>query len=199
MATKGEKTKQLVLETTAELFWRNSYHGININTICKVAGINKATLYQYYPSKEELALATIEYHFERTRNFIFESSFNAHREPLQRLEGIYKRVYASAKRSHETDNCCPGCPIGNIGLELATQNIRIREATHGVFVRFEKYYRSIIRDAKKLKQARRPLSEVKAVNALISNMHGALAMSKLQNRPEAIMDAFQTAKRIVFD
>jgi len=103
MKTKGEKTRDRIVDVAAELFWKNSYQGVNTNTISAAAGVNKATLYRYFPSKDDIALAAIENYCDRTVAYVFEGSFQTTDDPLERLAEIYQRVYQTARQSFQQD------------------------------------------------------------------------------------------------
>lgn len=200
MKRKGERTRDHVLEVAAKLFWKRSYHGVNMNQIAAAAGVNKATVYQYFPSKERLALATIAHNASSTREWIFDRGFAATTDPMERLSLIYQRVYETTKAAFEADGNCPGCPFVNIGMEMATDNAAIREAVNETFRAFGKYYRSIVRDLEAGRDGASVAAgedEAFAVDFLISNMNGAMVASKLQNRPEAILEGFRTAQRFL--
>jgi AcrR family transcriptional regulator len=53
-----ERRRQL-LELTTELFARNSFAELSMARIAKEAGISKALLYHYFPSKHDLFVATL--------------------------------------------------------------------------------------------------------------------------------------------
>jgi AcrR family transcriptional regulator len=54
-----ERRRQL-LELSTDLFARHSYAELSMAGIAKQAGISKALLYHYFPSKHELFLATLQ-------------------------------------------------------------------------------------------------------------------------------------------
>lgn len=195
MKRKGERTREHILEVAAVLFWKRSYHGVNMNEIAAAAEVNKATLYQYFRSKEALALAAIERNAASTKEWVFERSFAAASDPMERLSLIYRFVYEMAKAAFDEDGRCPGCPFVNVGVEMATDNAAIREAVNEVFQALAEYYRRIIRDLA-AGEERASLAEDEAldVDFLVSNMNGAMVASKLQNRPEAILDGFRGAQ-----
>ena len=173
-----------------------SYHAVSVGLICDTADVNKATLYQYFRSKEALALAVIEENFARTRDYVFDGSFAAFDDPVQRLEEIYRRVFETTKGLHEAGGTCPGCPFVNIGAEMSTQNPEIRELVNQTFSRFGAYYRRIVRDAAPAGRMRSECDEDRAVRALIATMNGAMMTSKIENRPEAILEGIGTARLI---
>jgi AcrR family transcriptional regulator len=52
--------KDQLLQTAFELFNRQGYHATGIDQILAESGVAKATLYKYFPSKEDLILAVLE-------------------------------------------------------------------------------------------------------------------------------------------
>ena len=117
MARKSEQTKARIIAAASLLFWKRSYRAVNVALISDTAEVNKATLYQYFASKEALALAVIEDNFQRTRDYIFEGSFAVSDDPGRRIEEIYRRVFETAKAAR-ADGASPGCPFVNIGAEM---------------------------------------------------------------------------------
>jgi AcrR family transcriptional regulator len=53
-------TRQRLLDAAAEAFAREGYDRANINRISTAAGLAKGTVYNYFPSKQALALALID-------------------------------------------------------------------------------------------------------------------------------------------
>ncbi|HBN31146.1 MAG TPA: TetR/AcrR family transcriptional regulator, partial [Rhodobacteraceae bacterium] len=41
---KREDTRNHILDTALDLFWQQSYHGVNMNALSRAAGLNKATV-----------------------------------------------------------------------------------------------------------------------------------------------------------
>lgn len=60
-------TKRRILDSAAQVFAEYSYDGARVDEIAKRAGVNKALIYYYYKSKEEL-LALL---FQETRDAVF--------------------------------------------------------------------------------------------------------------------------------
>lgn len=57
-ATK-ERTRRRILRTAARLFRRRGYEGATTRQVARSAGVGAGTLFNYYPSKEALALALV--------------------------------------------------------------------------------------------------------------------------------------------
>ena len=55
-----DERRRLLLELGADLFTRHTYDELSMAKIAREAGISKALLYHYFPSKEAYFLATLE-------------------------------------------------------------------------------------------------------------------------------------------
>src|SRR3954470_3200323 len=57
---ENDERRRRLLELGAELFARHAYDEISMAQIAREAGISKALLYHYFPSKQDFFLATLE-------------------------------------------------------------------------------------------------------------------------------------------
>lgn len=65
LQTRGQETFEHILDATARLLDAAGIEGVNTNAIARAAGINIATLYQYFPNKQAVLLALFERHLGR--------------------------------------------------------------------------------------------------------------------------------------
>src|SRR5262249_7792971 len=61
---RAKATVDALLQATAFILVREGYDRASTNRIAKKAGVNIASLYQYFPSKESLVAALIDRHLE---------------------------------------------------------------------------------------------------------------------------------------
>ena len=62
-----ERTRRRILRTAARLFRRRGFEGATTREVARAAGVGSGTLFNYYPSKEALALALVARGLERGR------------------------------------------------------------------------------------------------------------------------------------
>ena len=197
MATKGEQTKQRILETLAQMFWKGSYHNVRVDAIVKEAQVNKASFYQYFKNKEQAAIEGLAYMHQRTITYAFDGSFKNHESPIKRLEEIFNRIYIVHKNLKENEGQVPGCPFVNLGNEMATDNALIRDQVERIFDDFYGYHQKIYQDAKKqgLTQTNHdPKNIGRQVQGILN---GAMVSAKIRNRPEDIQEAITVAKAVM--
>jgi AcrR family transcriptional regulator len=105
-----EMMRERILETADRLFYGQGIRAVGVDTIAAEIGISKRTLYNYFPSKDELILAYL------SRRFV---PINTSEQPP--LEQIL-RVFDWLERWFTADTF-RGCPLVNAVAELA-------DATH---------------------------------------------------------------------
>jgi len=189
------ETRTQIVDTAIDLFWRASYHGTNMNDLSREAGVNKATVYQHFRSKEEIALAAVQRAAERTVAYVFVGAFEEKSAPLDRLREIYRRIYETQRIIFEETAVCRGCPFVNIGTELATSSEEVRQAVLAAFATFAPYYRKIVEELLAKDRLPRNTDVHRLAKDLQDNMNAVMISSKIENRPEAILEGGERAVR----
>jgi AcrR family transcriptional regulator len=64
MARSAAATKQRIIETAYELFYRQGFARVGVDAVAERAGLTKRTLYYHFPSKDALLAAVLEFHHE---------------------------------------------------------------------------------------------------------------------------------------
>ena len=65
LQSRGQATFDHILDATSQLLDELGLEGVNTNSIAKAAGVNIATLYQYFPNKRAILLALFQRQAER--------------------------------------------------------------------------------------------------------------------------------------
>ena len=84
-----KKPKERILEKATELFLRDGYHATGIDKIVAEANVAKMTLYNHFPSKNELIVAALKHRDQSWRAW-FESRVNEVADtPKERLLAMF--------------------------------------------------------------------------------------------------------------
>ena len=168
--------RERILETAGRLFYGQGIRAVGVDTIAAEIGISKRTLYNYFPSKDELILAYLSRHFVQLRTSD---------RPL--LEQIL-RYFDWLERWFATDSF-RGCPFVNAVAELG-------DATHPgtkMAVAFKEQRRLWLRDA--LIQMNVPDPDVLATQVAIL-VEGAIIAALVRGDP-AMARAAKAAARVL--
>lgn len=129
MTTKqGQSKKDEIIRAGAELIHAKGFTATGLQEILDSASVPKGSFYFYFKSKEDFGLAIIDY-FASFLGVMF-STILADRSlpPLLRLDRLIN-TYESFFRKK---GYARGCPVGNLSLEMADLNERMRKRLEAV-------------------------------------------------------------------
>jgi len=116
-------TRDRIVQTAMELFWRKGYGSTSIADILETAGVNSGSLYYFFRGKQELLVAVLEAYRDGIGPMLLEPSWSGIEDPFDQVFALlatYRRLLA------DTD-CLYGCPIGSLALELHEPDPEVRE------------------------------------------------------------------------
>lgn len=145
MGRPPTNTKLRLLETAHELIWRNSYGSVSVDGICEKANVKKGSFYHYFPSKADLAMASIDWWMTNTIPFL-DDIFSPSRHPINRFTLLIDFIYEKQEDMRiEFGQVC-GCPFITIGSELAAQDEIIGAKISAITQQKMTYYQNALRD-----------------------------------------------------
>lgn len=105
-------TEDKILQTAHRLFYNQGYHNTGINQVIEEAGVAKASLYKYYPSKQDLCSAYLNY---RAKNWLkgLQQAIAGTTDKKEKL----RQVYAFIQRVL-TGGSYRGCAFQNLVSEI---------------------------------------------------------------------------------
>ena len=130
LMTKGEQTKDHILERSAALFNRFGYNATSFGDIMADTGLEKGGIYNHFANKEALMLEAFEYAVERL-NRRYRAALEGERDAMGRLNAVLAVFEATI-----TDPPIRGgCPLLNAATEsddaLPALRGRVRRAING--------------------------------------------------------------------
>jgi AcrR family transcriptional regulator len=116
MASRPEKTtmKERILETADRLFYLQGIRAVGVDTIAAETGISKRTLYNHFPSKDELISAYLR------RRFTHAPASD--KPPEEQILGTFDRLERGfAAKGFR------GCPFVNAVAELGAEDRSVKK------------------------------------------------------------------------
>lgn len=92
MPARKIKKEELLLKT-AEVIRKKGYYGTSMDDLAKACGLYKASFYYYYPGKEDLVCAILEYFLDKLKNDL-EELFNSGME-REELKDNFLKLYGT--------------------------------------------------------------------------------------------------------
>lgn len=116
-------TRERLVHAAVQLFQEKGYGSTSIADILKKAGANSGSLYHFFPAKQDLLTAVLDTYLLGIRPTLLDPAWQGVDDPLERifvLLGHYRQMLVDTE-------CCYGCPIGNLALELHEPDPAVRE------------------------------------------------------------------------
>ena len=197
MAEKKD-TKKIIIDVAAQLFWEKSYSGVSMDLICKTAKVQKGSLYYFFPSKDDLALAVLDYFWQGYEANILKPSFeDMSVPPLARIEKYFNAMRKKIMTQFEVTGRFYGCPVVNITSEQGTQNERIREKGDAFFQKFSVYFLGTLEEAEANKTLRADLAPEKAAKLFCSCWQGNIVLAKAKNDPSNMWEPIEILQMLI--
>lgn len=172
--SKGERTRQYVIEKAASLFNQRGYEATSISDVMTATGLQKGGVYRHFDTKDELALAAFDYAVGILRER-FVAAFRDLDSPVQKLHAIiqvYERI--------PVDPPVPGgCPMMNAAIEADDTNPALRQRAAGVMDDLRRVIRRTVREGQQRGELDAQASPDAVAVVLICTLEGAVMMSKL--------------------
>ena len=118
--------RERLVDSGSELMHERGYTAVGVSEICSAAGVKKGSFYHFFPSKVDLALAVIDRHSTAASDALAEL-VEGTAPPLERLTTYLEGLRQGQVALRQSCGKVLGCPIGNLGLEMSTQQPELRE------------------------------------------------------------------------
>ena len=106
-------TRQKILDIAGDLFFRQGYRAVGVDTIVKETGIAKRTLYRHFPSKDDLIVAYLEQVNHLMQAWLDEAIAPYEGQPREQLLAIFEALQRLV-----TSPQCYGCAFLMTSVEF---------------------------------------------------------------------------------
>ena len=175
-----------LISSGLETLHRQGFHGSAVQDITNAAGLPKGSFYNYFESKEALALEVID-RFGTGRTALAGVLSDESISPVERL----RRYFALLATNLAALNYERGCLVGNFSTELADQSRPIRDRLASTFAAWSRPIEACIRDAQKAGEVSRDVDPTALADFLLNSFEGAMLRMKVE-KDSSPLDQFMT-------
>ena len=136
-------TRERLIDAARDVFWRKGYHASSIAEILELAGANSGSLYHFFPTKQDLLVAVLEWYAENLGPEIVEPARQRADDPVE----VVFAVLDGYRQALLVTELTFGCPIGNLALEFKEPDPPVRELLALNFTQWCEAIEEALRDA----------------------------------------------------
>jgi TetR/AcrR family transcriptional regulator, transcriptional repressor for nem operon len=178
MSTKGDRTREMIVQRSAALFNLHGYAGTAMSDIIDKTGIQKGGIYRHFESKEAIALEAFAYALHTLYEEVYRlvEGDQAASDKLRAISRIYLALY---------DNTAlpGGCPILNTAVEVDDSESPLKQKAQEGLNTLRDAIQQVIAQSKQSGIMPATVDGDSVATVIISLCEGALMMSKLLNDP----------------
>ena len=186
----NREARQRILDAAHRLFYTSGLNAVSMDAVASAAGIKKANLFHYYPSKAALELAVLD----RAAQGMNERIASVARQSFDPASAV-QRIFDEAAGLMRQSDCRGGCFFGNLAQETADGNETIRRK---VAEHLQAWTTALAAFLERWRQAgyfREDFQPDMAAQAILSLLEGALLFSKASKSPEPVTSARHLAEK----
>jgi TetR/AcrR family transcriptional regulator, transcriptional repressor for nem operon len=185
MGRPSDARKRLI-EAAKEVIYAHSYEAVSVDELCAAAGVNKSSFYHFFSSKQDLVLVALESQWQWFEETILRPTFADDLPPQERIMRFFDLTLERQQAQKQTNGHMRGCPIGNLTLEMSTQDELIRTRVEQFFQAWLSYFEQMLRDAKAQRIVPATLDTAVTAQALLAYFEGVVLLAKGRNDPSLI-------------
>jgi TetR/AcrR family transcriptional regulator, transcriptional repressor for nem operon len=179
MSSKGELTRQHIIDKSMQLFSVQGYFNTSIAGIIKATGLTKGGLYGHFRNKEEIWYAVYAECVRIWKSIVFQGVRDI-ADPLARLE----RVIENSLKDYLGGGVFEGgCFLFNALVELAGQSSAMSDHVLQGFREFSGLLRRWLEEAQRQGRLRDDLSPAEVADFLVISLNGAAPLYAASQDP----------------
>jgi TetR/AcrR family transcriptional regulator, transcriptional repressor for nem operon len=178
--TKGERSRQKIVEAAAVLFNQKGFAGCSMGDIVAASGLEKGTLYGHFATKEELALLAFDYAWKDTSD-----------KRLRNLDTISNAVDKLKRHVDNYVNTASfpgGCPLLNFAVDADDGNLALRTRVKKALQGWKDFLAQVVEDGQSAGEINPGIDPRSVANLVISMLEGATAIARIDKRSTVLSD-----------
>jgi AcrR family transcriptional regulator len=176
--TKGERTRQRIVELAAPVFNRQGYAGASLRDLIGATGLEKGGIYNHFGSKEQLALEAYDYAMSRITDRLARSQDGV-TDPVERLISMIEAFATNARRPAIEG----GCPMMNTAIEADDTHSELCDRARTSMTLWHRLIGRIVKDGKALGTFEPELDPYALASTITAALEGALMLARLYDDP----------------
>jgi len=167
------EAREKILRTAYELFARGGFESVSMERVAARAGLKKANLFHYYPSKDALGVAVMKEASRRYADGVRAIFADDAQDPVTAVRLLFTRATAGERRE-----CGGGCFIGRMAQDIDECNPEMRRSVTGCVEEWRAEIERFLSGWKKKGYFRASFRPQETADAVLALYEGGLLIAK---------------------
>ena len=188
-----QQTRQQILEVAADLIHKHGYKGLRVDEVVEKTGMTKGAIYHHFPNKQALGYAVVDE--------LLHKIFLQHWNELVALGKSPLDTIIASLENPEGEICQAdlevGCPLTNLGQEMAYEDEGFRERISSVFDNWSNQMAALLKQGIEEGTVKNDIDPLKTARFIVSAFQGIQCSSKSTRDMERYQDNVDYLRTIV--
>ncbi|AMU22068.1 Putative transcriptional regulator, TetR family [Mycobacteroides abscessus subsp. bolletii] len=186
LTEKGQATRARILEQAAELIHTKGVAATNNEQLRRVTGISGSQLNHYFPTKESLVMAVIEWQTEQVMRFYGSEQFAG----FDTIEAL--RAWVDYYVTHESAYR-DGCTLGSLASQIIKSDLQVHDELARAFDQWRNIFRDGLRRMQGLGRLSATADPTQLADLLLSAFQGGMLLTQVQQDVTPLKNALHAA------
>lgn len=187
--TKGEITREKILEAARNLFNTKGFNATTINDLVEVTGVKKGCLYFHFSSKDEIAREVFQEASHEFMEFLDDAIGS------DNPGGSIDNFMRSALEKHTAAGFVGGCIFGNTALEMCDTDSEFSQMVERFFDEWIRKLSFVAGKAQQNGQLRSDIPSEAIAKQIIATIEGGIMMSRLKKNEKPMRECLDALRR----
>jgi AcrR family transcriptional regulator len=178
-----ESTREHILRSAFEEFYRHGYQGGSLTHIVEEAGLTKGALFHHFAGKHELGYAVVDEiiwpHFKATWVYPLEQTD----DPIGHLKRL---ILHTAENGGPGGSLVQGCPLNNLAQEMSPLDEEFRHKLERIYAAWRGAFEIALTNGIKAGKVRKDVAPVKVAAFVVAALTGIIATVKNAQDPQLL-------------
>ncbi|MBB1252521.1 TetR/AcrR family transcriptional regulator [Streptomyces alkaliterrae] len=177
--------RERLLAATDDLMRHRGYTSLGVAEICAAAEVRKGSFYHFFDSKQALTLEVVDGYWTAQREQ-WHAALTGDGPALGRLRRLLEGMAAVQRDTRRDSGTVAGCLLGNLALELSTQEPEVRARLERIFDEQVELVATTLREAAEAGAVPHERATADTARAVIAQLEGLVLFAKLKNDPSVL-------------
>jgi TetR/AcrR family transcriptional regulator, transcriptional repressor for nem operon len=182
---RGALTREKILKAAVALFHEFGYNGTSVQDIVRNADVPKGSFYNYFKSKEELAIAASDVFYPYALALLDLENTSS---PVGRLRKYFRLTLKEMQRYEYVR----GCLVGNFASEITNATPVLKKRITGHLDEATRRIAAVVSQAQETGEIDPGVSTMDLSRFILNSLYGAIFRSKTDRteRPMKLLQQF---------
>ncbi len=179
-SSKGDQTRQRIIQKAAQVFNRQGFAGASMSDLMEATGLEKGGIYRHFESKQELAEAAFDYAWEAV-SAPRERGMDESSSSLEKLLRFVRNFVGEPPRT-----VTGGCPLLNTAVDCDDGNPMLRNKARAALSGWRSRIADLVRSGQENGELRKTIDPDSVAVVMISSLEGAVMIGGLEKTREPL-------------